>query len=152
MKEGCCFRKRINYYIRIESPRLRFQIRVSERFFCYEWMTSPFSSLLFKPAYRSPLWKGSSVITLNKTSIPLSNEKRTRLFSSSLKSAIQSQCGALNKLNPLRLPLSIHGIRPGIRPFRSLLTKQLHPRICMLGEPHDPSVWKGRKKEGEHGY
>ncbi|KAH0672275.1 hypothetical protein KY285_015002 [Solanum tuberosum] len=36
------------------------------------------------------------------------------------------------------------GIRPGIRPFRSLPTKQLHPRICMLGEPHDPSVWKGR--------
>lgn len=68
-----------------------------------EWPLHLFSSLLFKPAYHSPLWKGSSVITLNKTSIPLSNEKITRPFSSSLKSAIQSQCGALKKLNPLTL-------------------------------------------------
>lgn len=91
---------------RIESLRLRFQIWVSERFFCYEWMTSLF---IFKLALQTGLLLSSMRRFFRNHFFLIhpfffhSNEKRTRPFFSSLKSVIQSQCGALKKLNPRTL-------------------------------------------------
>ena len=34
-------------------------------------------------------------------------------------------------------------------PFDPLLRSLLMDWLCMLGEPRDPSVWKGTKAEGE---
>lgn len=116
-----------------------------------EWPLHLFSSLLFKPAYRSPLWKGSSVITLNKTSIPLSNEKRTRLFSSSLKSAIQSQCGALKKLNPLRLKRIDQEFDLGsARSDPCLLNSCTPGYVCWENPMILPFGREGRKKANTH--